>query len=99
MIQADNGGGRLAVVGRLLAAVPGNYVLTCIITALFARHLPMATAEASLAATLLSYVVFAVIAMAAVAASSATRLWLWMGGATMGLGALLWLSLQMGGRL
>lgn len=99
MTKAATGGGRLAVTGRIIAAVPVNYVLTSIITALLARHLPLATAEASMAATLLSYAVFAVIAMTAVAASSAARLWLWMGGATVVLGALLALSIQIGGRL
>ena len=99
MIQADKGGGRLAVTGRLIAAVPVNYVLTSTVTALLARHLPMATAEASIAATLLSYAVFAVIAMVAVAATSSRRLWLWMSSATLTLGALLWLSIQIGGRL
>lgn len=99
MMQADKGDGRLAVAGRLIAAVPVNYVLTSIVTALLARHLPMATAEASMAATLMSYAVFAVIAMVAVAATSSLRLWLWMGGATLVLGSLLLLSIQIGGRL
>lgn len=99
MAQAMTDGGRLAAAGRVIAAVPANYVLTSIVTALLARHLPMAPAEASIAATLLSYAVFAVIAMAAIAASSITRLWLWMGGSIVTLGALLWLSLQVGGRL
>lgn len=99
MTQVATGGERLAVTSRVVAAVPVNYVLTSIITALLARHLPLATVEASIAATLLSYAVFAVIAMAAVAASSTVRLWLWMGGATLTLGALLWLSIQIGGRL
>ena len=99
MMQADRGGGRLAVTVRIIAAVPVNYVLTSTVTALLARHLPMATAEASIAATLMSYAVFAVIAMVAVAATSSLRLWLWMGGATLTLGSLLWLSIRIGGRL
>ena len=99
MTQAATGGGRLAVTGRVIAAIPANYVLTSIITALLARHLPMATAEASMAATLMSYAVFAVIAMVAFSASSSVRLWMWVGGATLVLGALLWVSIQMGGRL
>lgn len=89
-MQGDRDGGRLAVVGRLIAAVPFNYVLTSMVTALLARHLPMATAHASTAVTVMSYAVFAVIAMTAVTAPSSRRLWLWLGSGAATLAALLW---------
>ncbi|MGE4431979.1 MAG: hypothetical protein AB7E05_14695 [Sphingobium sp.] len=92
-------GGRWAVAGRTVAAVPVNYALTCIITALLARHLPMSPSEASVTATLLSYLIFAVLAMMIFAAGSARRMWLWLGGATGVLGLLLALSIHLGGRI
>ena len=87
------------MAGRTIAAVPVNYALTCIVTALLARHLPMRPADASITATLLSYLIFAVLAMMIFSAASARRMWLWLGGATGGLGLLLWLSLHLGGGL
>jgi hypothetical protein len=89
---------RLAVAGRLLAAIPANYVLTAIIAALLARLLPMPRQEASVAAMLLSFAIFAGIAMAAFHARSGVRLWLWLGGLIVVLGGALALSLQLGGR-
>lgn len=90
---------RLAVAGRALAAIPVNYVLTSIIVGLAARHLPMARAEASVAATLASFLIFAGIAIAIFYARSTARMWMWMTGATLLLGGALALSIQMGGRL
>lgn len=79
--------------------MPVNYILTTILTALLARHLPMRPSEASIAATLLSYLIFAVLAMVIFAARSTRRMWLWLGSATMGAGLLLALSILWGGRL
>lgn len=90
---------RFAVFGRVLAAIPANYVLTSIVTALLARHLPMARQEATVAAMLASFAIFAVIALAIFYARSALRVWLWIGGAMLVFGGLLALSLSAGGRL
>jgi predicted lysophospholipase L1 biosynthesis ABC-type transport system permease subunit len=89
---------RLAVASRALAAIPLNYALTAIATALLARHLPLSRAEASVAATLASFLIFALIAMAIFHARSTAKVWAWMIGSTALLGALLALSLQLGGR-
>jgi molybdopterin-binding protein len=90
---------RGAVAGRVLAAIPLNYLLTSIITALLARHLSLARQEATIAAMLASFAIFAVIALAVFYARSAVRAWLWMIGAVIVLGALLALSLHMAPRL
>ncbi len=90
---------RLAVASRALAAIPINYALTSIATALLARHLPMAPAEATVTATLTSFLIFALIAMAIFHAQSTMRVWAWMIGGTTILGGLLALSISMGGRL
>lgn len=90
---------RLAVASRVLAAIPLNYALTSIATALLARHLPLSRAEASVAATLTSFLIFAVIAMAIFHARSTAKVWVWMVGSTALLGGLLALSLQLGGRV
>lgn len=92
-------GYRLAVASRVLAAIPLNYGLTAIITGLLARHLPMAAAEASIAATLASFAIFALIAMAIFHARSTIRVWVWMTGATAVLGGALAMSIAIGGRL
>ena len=97
------GAARWNVASRILAAVPANYLVTSLVTAcaarLMAHGLGVNPAEASVAATLLSFVVFATIALFAFGLRSITRLWLWLlvGGAVSG--GLLWLSLGMGGRL
>ena len=90
---------RLAVASRVLAAIPANYVLTSVIVALLARLLPMPPHEASVAATLASFAIFAGIALAVFHARSMLRTWAWLIGLGLGLGALLALSLQAGVRL
>jgi len=90
---------RWTVAARALAAIPLNYLLTSIVVGLLARHLPLNPVEASAAATLASFAIFAVIAMAVFQARSAGRAWLWMAGATLVLGGLLALSIHLGGRL
>lgn len=95
--------GRGTVAARVLAAVPGNYLLTSLATACLARLLwrgfAVDPANASMAATLVSFVLFGAIALAAFGLRSATRLWLWMTGACVVLGGGLWLSLASGARL
>jgi lipoprotein signal peptidase len=59
----------------------------------------MQRAQASVTATLVSFLIFALIAMAIFHARSTARMWMWMVGATMLLGGALALSLQVGGRL
>ena len=88
-----------SVAARVAAAVPANYALTSLATACLARLLPMPTAEATVAATLFSFALFAVIALTAFGVRSVLALWLWMLGSAMVLGVTLWLSIMAGGRL
>src|SRR3546814_5325248 len=90
---------RLAVMSRIIAAIPANYLLTSIITGLIARLLPLGPAEASITATLTSFAIFAGIAMAVFHARSSGRLWFWMIGAILVFGTGLALSISVGGRL
>lgn len=90
---------RLAVASRIIAAILCNYALTSIITALLARHLPMARVEATVAATIASFLIFALIAMAIFHARSTPRVWAWMAGSITLLGGALALSIQWGGRM
>lgn len=90
---------RWSVAARTVAAIPANYVLTSLGTAGLARLLPLRPEEASIAATLFSFAVFAAIAIAAFAVRSVARLWLWMMGAGVALSGALWLSIATGGRL
>jgi hypothetical protein len=84
---------------RVAAAGPANYVLTSILTACIARLLPMPPAEASIAATLFSFAIFAGIALVAFAVRSVTTLWLWILVSGTVAASVLWLSLMVGGRL
>jgi len=90
---------RWNVAARVVAAIPANYVLTSLATACVARLLPASPAEASVAATLFSFALFAIIALTAFGMRSLARLWLWMAVATAVLGGGLWLSIEAGGRL
>ena len=87
------------VAARIVAALPANYLLTSIVTACLARLLPMHPGEASVAATLFSFALFAVIALIAFAVRSLAALWLWMLGIGAMASGILWLSLMVGGRL
>ena len=66
------------IAARALAAVPLNYVVTSALTVLLARLLPGGPLQASMGATLLSFAMFAGLAMAAFAVRSVTKLWLGM---------------------
>ncbi|MEE4451684.1 hypothetical protein [Novosphingobium resinovorum] len=95
--------GRGEVAARIVAAIPANYLLTSLATACLARLLwrgfGVDPANASTAATLTSFALFAVLALVAFAMRSAARLWLWMVASGAVLGGALWLSLASGGRL
>jgi hypothetical protein len=95
--------GRCEIAARLIAAIPANYLLTSVATACIARllwqGLGVDPANASVAATLASFALFAVLALVAFGARSVVRLWLWLAGSGLLLGAALWFSLSMGGRI
>jgi|SRR5699024_10751588 len=95
---ACRGPGWLQVSARVAAALPGGYVAAVLATMLLARVLPMPRTEASMAATLASFAVYAAIALWAFAARSAVRLWLWLLAAMAALGTATWLSILTGGR-
>ncbi|WCL53972.1 hypothetical protein [Gimibacter soli] len=87
------------VVLRTIAATGGNYLLTSLIAGMMARLLPLAPSEASMTATLSSFLIFALIAMWVFAARSVLRVYVLMAGWSALLGVVIWLSLQAGGRL
>ncbi|WP_043114475.1 hypothetical protein [Solimonas soli] len=70
---------RLAVLSRVLAAVFGGYLLTSLATALLAHLLPGPRAESVLAATMLSFALYAGIVLWVFAANSAARVWRGLG--------------------
>lgn len=63
------------IAARALAAVPLNYAVTGALTMLIARLLPGGALQASIGATILSFAIFAALAMTAFAVRSAARLW------------------------
>jgi hypothetical protein len=90
---------RLNVAARAVAAIPGGYAVTSLAVALLARHLPLAPSEAVTAATLASFAIYAVVILLVFSARRTLTVWLWMSGAAAILGATLWLSIHLGGRL
>lgn len=90
---------RLDVAARAFAAIVGGYVVTALAIGLAARHLPMAPAEATIASTLASFVLYAVILLAAFSVRGTRRVWVWTGATIAVLGAGLWLSIHLGGRV
>nr|WP_240511339.1 hypothetical protein [Novosphingobium panipatense] len=95
--------GRWNVAARIIAAIPANYLVTSLAAACLARllahGLSVNPAEASVTATLLSFAIFATIALFAFGLRSVTRLWLWLTVTAAICGGILWLSLSMGERL
>jgi len=83
---------RAAVASRALAAIVGGYVLTSSAVAAIAVYLPLASADATLTATLLSFAIYAGIVLWVFATQSAMRVWLIMAAAAVTLKALLWIS-------
>jgi len=84
---------------RTMAAVPLNYVCTALLTVLLARILPGSPAQASIAATLFTFAIFASIAMAAFAVRSVTKLWLALIAVAAAAALADWLLIATGGRL
>ena len=87
------------IAARALAAVPLNYAVTSALTVLIARLLPGGGAQASIGATMLSFAIFAGIAMTAFAVRSALRLWIGLIAAGLAAAAADWLLIAIGGRL
>ncbi|MDR7154788.1 hypothetical protein J2W40_001603 [Sphingobium xenophagum] len=83
---------RWSVAARSLAGTLGAYGVTALFTAalsLLLARIGMDRVEAVTAATLLSFAVFALIAMAVFHARSAVRAWIWLIGASIPVGAAL----------
>lgn len=91
--------GRRSVISRIAAAVLGGYAVTSLAVACLARTLPLPPAEASIAATLLSFGLYATVILVVFAARSAGKAWLYLLLASTLLGGGLWLSIATGGRL
>jgi hypothetical protein len=87
------------LAARTIAAVPLNYAVTTALTMLVARLLPGGPQQASLGATMLSFAIFAAIAMTTFAVRSVLKLWAVLIGVGLVAGALDWLLIMWGGRL
>ncbi|WP_369925710.1 DUF3649 domain-containing protein [Xanthomonas sp. NCPPB 2632] len=68
----------LDVTGRATAAVFGGYALAALVAAACARWLPVARVEAVVAGMLVSFAVYALVAIFAFASRSAARAWIGM---------------------
>lgn len=98
-VEILRGTGWRDVAARTLAAVPLNYAVTSALTMLLARLLPGGAQQASVGATLVSFLIFAGIAMIAFAARSVSRLWIGLIAAGAAAGLADWCFMAWGGRL
>ena len=90
---------RLDVAARSVAAIFLGYLFAALSTAVLARVLPGPRAEASMAATLLSFAVYASVAVWAFADAKTWRVWLGLIAGSGLLAAILWFSLTLEPRL
>lgn len=95
----SGGAARREIAVRTFAAVPLNYAVTTALVMLVARLLPGSASEASIGATLLSFAIFAALAMIAFAVRSVVRLWAVLVGIALLAGVADWLLILWGGRL
>ena len=82
---------RLSVLSRIAAAIFGGYALATVFSITLAGQLPAPMADAVLAATLLSFAVYAAAILWAFAARTARLAWLGLLVPTALCGALAWL--------
>jgi hypothetical protein len=87
------------VTVRALAAVPLNYAVTSAWTVLLARLLPGGPQQATIGATMLSFAIFAGLAMTAFAVRSPARLWAGLIAAGAVVAAIDWGLIAWAGRL
>ena len=90
---------RLDVAARGGAAIFLGYLFAALSTAVLARVLPGPRAEASMAATLLSFAVYASVAVWAFADAKTWRVWLGLIAGSGLLAEILWISLTLEPRL
>jgi hypothetical protein len=90
---------RLDIAGRAFAAIVVGYLFASLATAVLARLLPGPTAEATIAATTLSFAVYAAVAVWCFGDPKAARLWLGLAAGCAILSAILWISLMAETRL
>lgn len=83
---------RMSVASRVVAAILGGYALTALATMALAIFLPMPKAEASMAATLLSFLIYTCAVIWVFATRTATRAWVGIVAPALVLGALLGLQ-------
>ena len=83
---------RLSVASRALAAIVGGYALTALGTMAIARFLPLSRAEASMTATLSSFLIYTCIVIWVFATRTASRAWVGIVALMVVLGALVWLQ-------
>lgn len=85
---------RLSVASRALAAIIGGYALTALATFALAIFLPMSRAEASMTATLSSFLIYTCVVIWVFATRTAWRAWAGILASMVVLGGLVWLQRQ-----
>lgn len=83
---------RLSVASRAIAAVLGGYALTALATFALAIFMPLSRAEASMTATLSSFLIYTCVVIWVFATRTARRAWAGIVVLMLALGALVWLQ-------
>ncbi len=73
---------RLLVLSRIMAAVFGGYALTTVMILLFSYLLPLPKKDALMLATMLGYIIYALIIIWAFTVSRVKLVWLGIGAST-----------------
>ena len=81
---------RLTVASRTVAAILGGYALSALASFALAIFLPMSKAEASMTATLLSFLIYTCAVIWVFATRTAWRAWIGIIAPSVALGVLIW---------
>ncbi len=83
---------RLSIASRAVAAILGGYALTALATFALAIFLPLSRAEASMTATLLSFLIYTCAVIWVFATRTAWRAWVGIAVPAVVLGVVIWIQ-------
>jgi hypothetical protein len=89
MAETENPRYRWEIAARAFAAAIGGYIVSALFTAVLTHLLSLPRADAVLVATMLGFLLYAIVAMAAFYVRSVPRLWMTLAVACAVLGAVL----------
>jgi hypothetical protein len=92
MAKSENTRYRWEIAARATAAAIGGYAVSALFTAVLTHFLALPRADAVLVATMLGFLLYAIVAMVAFYVRSVPRLWIALAAACAALGTVLFLT-------